>query len=136
VTDGFELHAQLAADGHVVGDTDLCRVLLMNDARFPWVVLVPRRPGARELHDLDPMDQIQLMGEVSHIAAAMQADWEADKTNVAALGNQVPQLHLHIVMRFKNDAAWPAPIWGKGTPEPYAPEALDETLMRVMACLP
>lgn len=136
MTDGFEVHAQLAADGHVVGDTDLCRVLLMNDARFAWLVLVPRRDGLRELHDLAPMDQILLMGEATHIAEAMQEEWGAVKTNVAALGNQVPQLHVHIVMRSADDAAWPGPIWGVGTPEPYTQEALDETLTRVTACLP
>ena len=101
----FELHPQLAADTFVIGDLPLCRVLLMNDARFPWVILVPRRKDISEIYDLTMQDQ-QLL-------------WQADKMNIAALGNVVPQLHVHHVARFKTDAVWPKPIWGQGVAESY-----------------
>lgn len=136
MSDDFVLHKRLAADTAPVGNTDLCRVLLVKDARFPWAILVPRRPGLRELHDLAPPDQILLMGEVTHLTHAMQEAWNAGKTNVAALGNMVPQLHVHIVMRFEGDAAWPGPIWNVGNPEPYSEAALTETLEKLRTCLP
>ncbi len=136
MTDAFSLHPQLAADTYPVAETALCQVLLSKDARYPWLILVPHQPDLRELHDLAPSDQSVLMAEITHIAAAMQREWRADKTNVAALGNMVPQLHIHIVMRFATDAAWPAPIWGVGQPEAYSDTALTDALTRVRRCLP
>lgn len=132
----FTLHERLAADTALVGETELCQVLLMQDSRFPWVILVPKRPDLRELYELDPMDQILLMGEVGHIAQEMQGMFGATKTNVAALGNMVAQLHIHVIMRTEDDAAWPAPVWGQGTATPYDTEELDATLEMVRACLP
>lgn len=132
----FVLDSKLEADTVSVGQTALCHVRLARDARFVWAILVPARPGCRELHDLTPADQVGLMGEITHIAAAMQTAWGAHKTNVAALGNQVAQLHIHIVLRNPGDAAWPGPIWGVGAPEAYDPTRLEETRARLRACLP
>jgi len=102
-----------------VGDLALCRVLLMNDARFPWIILVPRRAGARELTDLSPEDQATLLAEIGAASRAMQRLIHPHKLNTAAIGNVVAQLHIHIVARFEDDAAWPAPVWGHGAREPY-----------------
>lgn len=115
----FELDARLAADTFAVGDLPLSRVLLMNDLNFPWCILVPRRESARELHALATEDQLQLLQEISGVAAAMQYAFEADKMNVAALGNVVAQLHVHIIARFEADPAWPAPVWGRLPAKPY-----------------
>ena len=132
----FILHAQLQKDTVTVGDLPLCRVLLAKDARFPWIILVPRQPGLREWHDLTEQDRAILTEEIAALSKAMQAAWGADKTNVAALGNMVPQLHIHIVMRFTTDPAWPGPIWGVGTAEAYDDAVLAETLTRIRACFP
>ena len=109
----WQLHERLAADTLSVGDFPLCRLLLMNDAQYPWCILVPRLAGARELHKLDDGDQLQLLRESTALATAMDAIFHPHKMNVAALGNMVPQLHLHHIARFKTDPAWPAPVWGK-----------------------
>ncbi|MEZ5453619.1 MAG: HIT domain-containing protein [Thiothrix sp.] len=119
---GFELHPQLAQDTHFVTDLPLCRVLLMNESRYPWLILVPRRADIREIHELDAADRQQLWEESDQVSRALMALFQPDKLNLAALGNMVPQLHLHYVARFRTDAAWPAPVWGKFAPEPYTPE--------------
>ncbi|HYD98552.1 MAG TPA: HIT domain-containing protein [Alphaproteobacteria bacterium] len=119
----FELHPRLAADTHAVGDMALCRVLLMNDGRFPWLILVPRRAGARDVHRLDPADRVLLLDEAARAAAWLEDRFAADKMNVAALGNMVPQLHLHVIARRTDDAAWPNPVWGRGEAVPYADPA-------------
>jgi diadenosine tetraphosphate (Ap4A) HIT family hydrolase len=116
----FELHPQLAADTFVIGDLPLCRVLLMNDARFPWVILVPRRKDISEIYDLTMQDQQLLWQESALVAEKLMKLTEADKMNIAALGNVVPQLHVHHVARFQTDAVWPKPIWGQGVAEPYS----------------
>lgn len=116
----FELHPRLAADTHEVARLGLCRVLLMNDRRFPWLILVPERADVREVHELSAADRAQLIEEIARVAGAMQRFHRADKMNVAALGNQVPQLHVHVIARYTTDPAWPNPVWGKGTAEPYA----------------
>lgn len=136
MTEGFKLHPKLAADTIPIGETELCDVLLMNDARFPWVILVPKRPDLRELYELEAADQIMLTGETSHIAQTMQEAYGADKTNVAALGNQVPQLHIHIIMRTSDDAAWPSPVWGQGTAIPYDSDGQKLAIQTLRACLP
>lgn len=120
----FELHAQLARDCAVVGDLSLCRVLLMNDRRFPWLLLVPRRPEVSEIFQLTALDQRQMWEEVGAVSAALAADSRADKMNVASLGNVVQQLHIHVVARYQGDAAWPGPVWGSGSAEPFAEAAL------------
>lgn len=120
---GFALHPRLAADTLPVGDLPLCRVLLMGDARFPWLILVPRRPDLREFTDLPADQRTALMEEIAQASRALQAETGADKLNVGALGNVVSQLHIHVVARFTADAAWPGPVWGSGPAIPYAPDA-------------
>lgn len=112
-TAGFQLHPQLANDTLVVGRFDLCLALLMNDANYPWVILVPRRDGLREIFELSGDEQTQFTGESSFVAKSMARHFHADKMNIAALGNVVPQLHIHHIARYTTDPAWPAPVWGK-----------------------
>jgi len=106
------LHKQLKEDCVVLGQLDLCVVLLMPDANYPWLILVPQRENIFEIYQLSEQDQQQLVRESSQVSLAMMELFKADKINVAALGNMVPQLHIHHVARYKTDAAWPAPIWG------------------------
>ncbi len=108
----FELHPQLDRDSLTIGDLPLCRLLMMNDCSYPWFILVPRREGVREIFELPEADQQQLMVESSMLSERIDRHFKADKINVAALGNVVPQLHIHHIVRFKNDPAWPAPVWG------------------------
>lgn len=116
----FELHQQLAADCFVVGDLPLCRVLLANDARYPWFILVPRRVDIKEIHQLDTDDRNQLWLESDWFSRQLDQLFAPDKLNIAALGNMVPQLHIHHIVRFKTDDAWPAPVWGKFPAQAYA----------------
>ncbi len=115
----FSLHPTLAADCLPVGQLPLCQLLLMNDARYPWLILVPRLPGLRELFEVPVPERTQLFNEIDQVSQTLLHLFEPDKLNVAALGNQVPQLHLHLIARFHQDAAWPQPIWGRGAPQPY-----------------
>lgn len=108
----FALHPRLAADTTLLGDLPLCQVLLSKEALGPWLILVPRREALKEIHHLPEADQIQLMRESSAVAALLEQDYQADKMNVGALGNLVPQLHVHHIARFENDVAWPGPVWG------------------------
>ena len=124
----FELHPKLAADCFHVCDLPVCTLLLMNDARYPWCILVPRAPGARELHALAPALGHQVWTEVMQVAAALEALTRALKMNVAALGNQVAQLHVHVIARNATDAAWPGPVWGVGQPTPYTSDAREAAL--------
>ncbi|WP_296053160.1 HIT domain-containing protein [uncultured Alteromonas sp.] len=109
----FELDPVLSADTLVVGDLPLCRVLLMNDSQFPWLILVPRRAQLVELADLDDQAYLQFCAESRAVAKAMMTNYAGHKMNIAALGNVVAQLHIHHVVRFHDDPLWPAPIWGK-----------------------
>jgi diadenosine tetraphosphate (Ap4A) HIT family hydrolase len=115
----FTLDDRLARDTLVIGEMALCRVLLMNDARWPWLILVPRREGLTELINLELTDQTQLMDEAGCVARFLKAHAQADKINVGALGNVVRQLHLHVVARKIGDPAWPRPVWGHGEATPY-----------------
>lgn len=117
--DDFRLDTRLAADTLVVTDLSLSRVLLMNDARFPWLILVPMRGGLEDVSDLDDAAQIQLWQEVSRAAQALRQVAPCDKINIGALGNIVRQLHVHVVARRVNDAAWPRPVWGHGHADAY-----------------
>ncbi len=119
----FELHPRLAADTIFVTDWALSRVLLMNDARYAWLVLVPRRANLTELHDLDAADRAALMEEIARASHALKSLTHAAKINTGALGNLVPQLHIHVVARNPGDAAWPGPVWGQGAAIPYEPAA-------------
>ena len=120
----FVLDPRLAEDTATVGDLPLSRVLLMNDARFQWLILVPRQSGLRDLTDLGRDDQHNLLDEINRCAHVLRALDKPDKLNIAALGNVVAQLHVHIIARHTNDAAWPRPVWGFGECEAYAPDAL------------
>lgn len=108
----FDLHERLAADTVTITDWPLCRVLMMDDSTYPWLVLVPRRHGVTEIHELDAADRAVLVEEMAEAARRLHHHSGADKMNVAALGNVVPQLHVHVIARFTGDAAWPKPIWG------------------------
>ena len=121
----WSLHPQLAHDTVPVGDLALARVLAMSDANYPWVILVPRRAGAVEIIDLDEADRGRLMAEIAEVSAALKRLTGCDKLNVAAIGNMVPQLHVHIVARRTGDAAWPKPVWGAVPARPYAAGELD-----------
>jgi diadenosine tetraphosphate (Ap4A) HIT family hydrolase len=131
----YQLHRQLKQDTHQIGQYELCDVLLMNDARYPWVILVPRVANTRELHELSDAQQQRLMQESSFTAKAMMALFSAHKMNVAALGNMVEQLHLHHVARFTSDATWPKPIWGVGDAEPYSDVAAKVMLSQLRQAL-
>lgn len=131
----FQLHPQLAADTREVMRLGLCRVLLMNDRRFPWLILVPERAGIREIHQLSAADRAVLIEEAARTAQAMERLYKADKMNVAALGNQVPQLHVHVIARFTTDPAWPTPVWGKGKAEPYDAAAMESAIAAVKGAL-
>ena len=120
----FALHPRLAADTAFIADLELSRALLMNDRRYPWVVLVPRVPDAREVHRLDPETQTLLWRETTDVASALDTLYGPDKMNIGAIGNLVPQLHVHVVARRADDATWPQPVWGVGEAEPYGEAAL------------
>jgi diadenosine tetraphosphate (Ap4A) HIT family hydrolase len=128
----FVLHPRLMVDTAGIADWSLSRILLMNDKRFPWIVLVPRRPNIAELFELDEAARITLTNEIVRVSQRLKA-WAklrgpCDKINVGMIGNIVPQLHVHIVARSKGDAAWPAPVWGKGEALPYGAAELERTV--------
>lgn len=120
MTAAFQLHPQLQADCTVLGDFPLCRLLLLEDAHYPWFILVPRRDGMREIHELSEEDQLALLRESSCLARALVSAFGPDKLNIAALGNLVPQLHIHHIARYTNDASWPQPVWGRLPPQAYS----------------
>lgn len=116
----FVLDERLKNDTCWLGDFPLCRVLLMNDSRYPWLILVPRQADISEVFQLSAPQQQTLWQETTQVAHALNTLFAADKMNIATLGNVVNQLHMHVVARMRNDAAWPAPVWGKGAAEPYS----------------
>jgi diadenosine tetraphosphate (Ap4A) HIT family hydrolase len=124
----FTLHTRLAEDCIAVGDFPLCRLLLMNDTNYPWFILVPRREGIREIFELSDDDQKQLLWECSHLSKIIAEHFSADKMNVAALGNMVPQLHIHHIVRFTSDPAWPEPVWGHAPAKAYSGREIDALL--------
>ena len=132
----YELHPQLAADTHPLGTLGLCELRLMDDANYPWLVLVPRVAAARELIDLDAVQRHQLTDEIDLAARLLRDAFRPHKLNVAALGNLVPQLHLHVIAREENDPAWPAPVWGRVAARPYPPEMLVERVRQLRSLLP
>jgi diadenosine tetraphosphate (Ap4A) HIT family hydrolase len=119
----FALHAQIEADSVFLRDLPLSQLRLQNQSLVPWLLLVPRRE-ATEIHQLPAEDRLRLMEEITLASRALAAVFAPDKINVGALGNFVPQLHVHVIGRFKNDPAWPQPVWGKLKPSPYADAAL------------
>jgi diadenosine tetraphosphate (Ap4A) HIT family hydrolase len=132
----YELHPQLAADTHPLATLALCDLRLMDDANYPWLVLVPRVAGARELIDLEATQRRKLMDETDLAARLLRDVFRPFKLNVAALGNLVPQLHVHVIARYEGDPAWPAPVWGRIAARPYEPEALVERITRLREALP
>ena len=122
----FKLHPQLKMDTFDIGDLPLCKVLLMNESQFPWLVLVPRRNEISELYQLPDMDITQVNKESLEISRLMMVLFSGDKLNVAALGNLVPQLHIHHIIRHKDDAVWPQPVWGNFTAKPYSESAANQ----------
>lgn len=120
----FELHEALARDCAFVGDLALCRLLLMNDKQYPWLILVPRRAEMREICDLSGDDQLQYLQESNLCSAILRSEFGAEKLNIAALGNMVPQLHIHHIARFSSDPAWPKPVWGQLPAKPYSTDEL------------
>lgn len=115
----FELDKQLETDTLLVGDFELCRLLLMNDSRYPWFILVPKREDITEVFQLSDNEQQLLWQEATRLGEVLKDTFKGDKINIASLGNQVSQLHVHVIVRKKSDAVWPAPVWGQGTAVPY-----------------
>jgi diadenosine tetraphosphate (Ap4A) HIT family hydrolase len=131
----FALHPTLARDTVEIGRLDLCRVLLMNDRRFPWLILVPERESLREIHDLPPADRKTLIEEIVQAGQVLVRLFQPDKLNTGALGNLVPQLHVHVVARFAADAAWPEPVWGSGAAVVYPASGLEDMKERIAKAL-
>ncbi|MBX9914370.1 MAG: HIT domain-containing protein [Pseudomonadaceae bacterium] len=131
----FTLDARLQQDTLLIGDFALCRLLLMNDAQFPWFILVPRREDMSEVFQLDIADQQLLWQETSELAETLKDTFAADKINVANLGNMVSQLHMHVIVRRRDDAVWPAPVWGKLPAQPYSAEQLAAVMAKLRMAL-
>jgi len=127
------IHPQLAKDCLLLGRFTLSHLLLMRDANYPWCILVPDREGIAEIYQLSEADQQQLLRESSQLSLAMAAAFSPDKLNVAALGNVVPQLHIHHIARYKTDAAWPAPVWGRVAVKPYAEDELAVVMQSLLS---
>lgn len=132
----FALDSRLQQDTVVLGDFPLCRLLLSKDANYPWFILVPRRADISEVFELQADDQQQLWKETTLLAQALQGAFAADKMNVATLGNVVSQLHMHVIVRRRDDAAWPAPVWGKVPAIEYDRAGLEVIGQRLRAVLP
>ena len=131
----FQLHERLQQDCIGIGRLDLCRILMMNDSRYPWFILVPEIAGIREIYQLSKAERCLLTEESSYLAENLAALYNADKMNIAAIGNLVPQLHIHHVVRYRTDSAWPAPVWGKFAAIPYTQQQVAEYSAEVKARL-
>jgi len=129
------LHPTLARDTVEVPRLRLCRVLLMKDRRFPWLILVPERESVREIHELPADDRAILIEEIAQASEALMRLSRPDKLNVGALGNIVPQLHVHVIARFATDPAWPGPVWGSGAAVPYGDDEMEEIRGRLQMIL-
>ena len=125
----FKLHERLAEDCFEICNLEICTILLMNDARYPWLILVPRRPDLRDLHEIAEAEQAQVFAEITQASQVLESLYAPHKLNVAALGNQVPQLHIHVIARTQDDPAWPGPVWGVGAAEAYSESTLAERLL-------
>jgi diadenosine tetraphosphate (Ap4A) HIT family hydrolase len=130
----FELDHRLQNDCVEIGVLSLCKVLLMKDANYPWLILVPQRENVTELFELDVDDQEQFMWESSFVSERVMKAFYGDKMNIGALGNVVPQLHIHHIVRKKSDAAWPNPVWGAVPPKGYKPNELSQRIDQLIAC--
>ncbi len=127
----FQLHSRLQQDCVVFGRFELCQLLMMNDSQYPWFILVPQKAGITELYQLAQSDRQLLIEESSYLSENLAVLFHADKMNVAAIGNLVPQLHIHHVVRYQTDKAWPAPVWGKFNAIPYSEQQIIETISLV-----
>lgn len=125
------LHEALHSSTVEVTRLKLCRVQLMNDASFPWLILVPQRINKCEIHELEPKDRAQLIEEIARASQLLKELYKPDKINIGSLGNQVPQLHIHVIARYRTDRAWPGPVWGHGPVRSYTKEALSATCERL-----
>jgi len=132
----FTLHPQLAGDSIAIGDLALSHLRLLNDASFPWLLLIPKHPDISEIIELDEADRTVLMQEIAAVSQALKALTGCDKLNVAALGNMVPQLHIHVIARFKGDPAWPKPVWGQVPARPYAEAVAADLISQLRRLLP
>lgn len=135
MTDGFSLASRLEADSHFLTNWPLCQVRLMDDARFAWLILVPRQAGLEEWTELSPEESAQLSQEIRRAGRALATMFKPTKLNVGALGNIVRQMHVHVIARFDTDAAWPGPVWGQGTRIPYESANLDRLCTELLPLL-
>jgi diadenosine tetraphosphate (Ap4A) HIT family hydrolase len=135
MTVSFALDSRLEQSTRLLGRWKVSQLRLMDDRRFPWLVLVPERPALRDLHDLSDDDQVSVMEEIIRASRILCEATRADKINVAALGNRVPQLHIHVIARSKTDAAWPHAVWGMGIVEPYGKEVQAREAARLAQAL-
>jgi len=124
----FELHPRLVEDCYYLGDFPLCALLLSKDANYPWYILVPKQANISEAFHLKPLDRQQLQYESLQLSQYLNASFNADKMNIAALGNMVPQLHVHHIVRYKDDVAWPNSVWGFTDAVPYDKDQLEERI--------
>jgi len=131
----FVLHPQLAQDCFVIGQFSLSQLLLMNDRNYPWFLLVPQRENISEVYQLNEADQVQLWRESTNLSENLARHFNADKMNIAALGNVVPQLHVHHIVRYRYDPAWPAPVWGKLPSLAYTETELQQLLTDLVPVL-
>ncbi len=131
----FQLHPQLKKDSIEIGRFSLCQLLLINDSQYPWFILVPERMDLTEIYQLSEQEQILLQQESSFLASTLASCFKADKMNIAAIGNLVPQLHIHHIVRYKNDIAWPAPVWGKYDAVPYTEQQVEKIKIQVTEAL-
>lgn len=128
----FVLAAEIERDSLWLADWPLCQLRLQNDSNYPWFVLIPRRHGMVEIIDLTPQDREQLWRESEHLSVFLKSEFDAKKLNIAALGNMVPQLHLHHIVRFESDPVWPAPVWGKLTARSYTETELQQIKQKML----
>lgn len=133
--DSFTLHPQLKQDTFLVTDLPLCHVLLMNESRYPWLILVPRKNSIKEIHQLPEADRLQLWQESHQVSEALESLYQPDKLNIGSLGNLVPQLHIHHIARFTTDEAWPSPVWGKFEPTAYSQDEAESIIAQLQAQL-
>ncbi len=131
----FSLDPQIERDTYFIGDLALSRVVLMNDCRYPWLILVPRVRGVKEIFELSAEDQVRLIQESSYLASKMSQLFIPKKMNIAAIGNKVSQLHIHHVARSEVDAVWPEPVWGRGSALRYSEESLNHRISLLRCAL-
>ncbi|MDD1635741.1 MAG: HIT domain-containing protein [Methylococcaceae bacterium] len=131
MTTTFQLHPRLKEDCIAIGRFDLCQLLMMNDSQYPWFILVPERADTKEIYQLSKSERHTLIEESSYLAENLATLYEADKMNIAAIGNLVPQLHIHHVVRYQSDKAWPAPVWGRFAAVPYTQQQIIDNIALV-----